>query len=122
MKHLCITLLLGLLVATGCGPQAKWEALLSSSTFDNHEKVPLSLKIMEGNNPVTGLQIKAVLGMKKMDHGTVEVTLDDNGEGVYSTMVKLPMGGTWVADLIMEKDGEMKEQSLEFNVESANVR
>ena len=45
--------------------------------------MPLVLEVKDHGKPVAGLVVKAVLEMKEMDHGQIEVLLHDNGDGIY---------------------------------------
>ena len=84
--------------------------------FKEGEAQEIVLSATEGEEGVTGMNITGKLEMAKMDHGVIEATFSDNGDGTYRAEADLPMGGEWMMDMEAEKDGETYEEVITFQV------
>lgn len=101
----------------GCS-SANWDAKVDiPQKIKVGDAVPVKIIVRENGQPVSGLAIKAVLEMKRMDHGSEQVILKEQEKGEYVGMAKLSMGGDWVADVEMSKDGTKKEFTYDFKTE-----
>lgn len=115
-KFFQMLLLLVLLVLTACASNPAYEtSLVVPDQVAADQEVPLTLTVKENHQPVTGLTIAAHLEMKKMDHGSIDVTFTEKGNGEYVAPVKIPMGGEWVA--VTQINGS--EQEIDFTVKGA---
>lgn len=85
--------------------------------FQKDKKSDFEIKVTEKKQAVEGLSIQAEFAMTNMDHGTYEVSLDDKGQGIYSSEVELPMSGTWEIVFTIERDGKVIEKVVEYDVE-----
>lgn len=121
MKNRVLFVMLGLIL-TGCSSSEHWQAILQDKVpFKEGSKVPLVLKVKDHGKPAAGLAVKAVLEMKGMDHGQIEVLLHDNGNGVYRENVQLPMDGDWIADINITNGKQKMEKALSFKAERTNT-
>lgn len=106
------------LVLTGCSSTGTWQAAIKEKVnFSEGKKIPLVLEIKDHGKPIAGLAVKAILEMKTMDHGQIEVVLHDNGNGIYKENVQLPMDGDWIADVNITNGKQKMESALSFKVE-----
>jgi nitrogen fixation protein FixH len=118
MKNCWFLLAIIWLILTGCSSSGPWQAALKEKvSFQEGEKVPLVLEIKNHGNPVAGLAVKAILEMKNMDHGQIEVVLHDDGNGIYKQNVQLPMDGDWVADVNITNGKQKMERAISFKAE-----
>lgn len=98
MKKILLLMVVVLLAVTGCSSKSQYVTTLQTpKSMKMGQEIPLTLQVQQNQQPATGLTISAQLEMKKMDHGTVEVTFREQGNGEYVAQAKLPMGGDWVA-------------------------
>ncbi|HJV44475.1 MAG TPA: FixH family protein [Bacillota bacterium] len=112
-----IAVVITILSIVGCS-SVNWEAQVDiPSRVKIGDSTPIKVSVKENGQPVSGLEIKTMLEMKRMDHGNEQVTLKEQEKGVYTGMVKLPMEGEWVANVEMNKEGKKKEISYEFKTE-----
>ena len=63
-----------------------------------------------------GLDVSAELAMGSMDHGTVNVDLQEVSDGIYSGSAKFSMAGKWEAAFTLEKDGAKQDKVVDLNV------
>jgi nitrogen fixation protein FixH len=107
------------LILSGCSSSEQWQAAIKEKevNFKEGEKIPLVLEIKDRGKPVAGLVVKAILEMKTMDHGQIEVVLHDNGDGIYKENVQLPMDGDWIADVNITNGKKKMESALSFKAE-----
>lgn len=116
MKKLFIPLLIVLLTVTGCGSTALSFTLEQAPEFQKGELSEFIIKVTEGDKGATGLSIIALLEMEKMDHGVIEVQLEDIGDGLYKGSAELSMGGDWLVELKTESGKKTVEEVLTFEV------
>lgn len=108
-----LPLLLLVLLLPACASEADWEARLEPATpLVAMQDTELIMSIFAQGQPVTGLSIHAQLEMKRMDHGVVEVTFQEKGNGQYTATARLPMGGEWEAIATIFDGKHSKEQSF----------
>jgi len=100
------------ILLAGCGSTPSWNVELSSNeAYQPDQPTVFDLVVTEGGNGVTGLQATAILEMKNMDHGTIELNFEDKGDGHYSASGLLPMSGEWEA-LVNITDGKNELEVL----------
>ncbi len=117
-KHLLLIMMACILALVGCASKPAYEtALQVPDKFKVGEEIPLTLTVKQNNQPVTGLVVTAHLEMKKMDHGTVDVTFAEKENGEYRANAKLPMGGEWVAFIQLKTGKNSVEQEIGFTTE-----
>ncbi len=107
---LTVAALLVLLLG-GCGAGGDWQGTIEPLTPYTDQGVPFKLHIQEGGQGLSGLEIKAELEMKHMDHGSVPVSFADLGDGTYEAIGQLPMGGDWIA-VVKATDGKRKKELI----------
>jgi nitrogen fixation protein FixH len=121
MKNSLILMGIVGLILTGCSSSGHWQtAIKEKVNFKEGEKIPLVLEIKDHGKPVAGLVVKAILEMKTMDHGQIEVVLHDHGNGIYKENVQLPMDGDWIADVNITNGKQKMESALSFKAERTN--
>lgn len=120
MKKL-LTFLMGLFVLSGCGGSNYNVNLVDTPVFMPDSASKVSFKIMEGAKPSAGLNVKASFEMEKMDHGSINVKLKEQGEGVYGGEVMLPMEGDWQALLTIANGKDTKEKLVTFTAKKAEA-
>lgn len=116
MKKLCIPLLIALLIVTGCSSVALNFTMEQAPEFQKGELSEFIVKVMEGDKGATGLSITALFEMEKMDHGIIEVPLEDIGNGLYKGSVELAMAGDWLVEFRAESGNTIIEEILTFEV------
>lgn len=116
-KLIAIFIMSSLIVLGGCGSATKWQSTLTvQGEYKEGEALPILLEVKEKEQPATGLTIQASLEMKRMNHGTVEVTFTEKGSGVYESTATLPMHGDWTANLKLSDGKVIEEISIDFTV------
>jgi hypothetical protein len=116
MKKVIALLFAAMIFLVGCGAS---EAEVKMETVPNYvdgETSPIELSVTENGGAAEGLEIIATLEMARMDHGIIEVVFVDNGNGIYSGEVELPMGGEWIMDTQIDSDGSVQEEVITFDV------
>jgi len=116
MKKLQILLFTFLLLLVGCGSGNMDVAVEKAPDYKDGEPSEMTLLISHGDDPVSGLTVVATLEMAKMDHGVIEVHFDDQGDGLYSGEVELPMGGEWIATVELDNGKKTAEEIITFDV------
>lgn len=117
MKRLIGMLIMIGIILAGCGSSALDVSLEETPKYKDGVEYPISLSVQDGDGKVTDLEIVATLEMARMDHGVIEVVFTDQGDGIYTGEVALPMAGEWIADLELSQDGDITEEVLTFDVE-----
>lgn len=116
-KMLFFILMILSIVFAGCSSKPAYQATIQvPEKFTAGQEIPISLQVKLDNQPATGLTVSAVLEMKKMNHGTVDVTFVEKGNGEYVANAKLPMGGEWIAVTQLKKDNNTVEQEIGFTI------
>ena len=113
MKKVFFFMLLFIFMA-GCGGTDTQYTVENSPSYKDGEPSEIILSAEENGEAVTGLDMTGELEMEKMDHGLVEVSFTDIGDGTYSGDVELPMGGEWLMELLV--DGEETGEIIRFQV------
>lgn len=116
-----LTFLMGLFVLSGCGGSNYTVELADTPVFIPDAASKVSFKIAEDEKPSTGLEVKASFEMEKMDHGSIAVSLKEQGEGIYGGEVMLPMEGDWQALLTISNGSDTKEELVTFTVKKAET-
>lgn len=114
-KLLGIFLVVGLFI-TGCGGSGFDVTIEETPKYKEDIAYPIVLSVQDGEEAVTGLDMTASLEMARMDHGTIEVTFSDRGDGTYEGEVVLPMAGEWIANIVLTQDGKTYDDTLTFDV------
>lgn len=111
-KNLVIALLLfsiGFLLV-GCGSSPSWMVNLTpTGTYQPDQPIEFQLTVTQEEKGISGLQATAMLEMKNMDHGSIDLVFEDQGEGHYTASGILPMSGEWEA-FIQVSDGKNKKE------------
>ncbi|MGC5328796.1 FixH family protein [Brevibacillus sp. SYSU BS000544] len=121
-KLMTIFILCSLIVLGGCGSTAKWQANLTlQGDYKEGEPLPIRLEVKANEQPVTGLTIQGSLEMKRMNHGTVDATFTEKGNGVYECTAEIPMHGDWTANLKLSDGKVVEEHSIDFTVNAGKT-
>jgi len=106
------------LILAGCSSGANYDVSVETAPkYKGEASYPFVIEVAEKGEPVEGLNITSILEMAKMDHGTIEVSFQDKGNGKYESSITLPMSGEWIANIEVEKDGKTSEKVITFDVE-----
>jgi hypothetical protein len=107
-------------VLTACGTGDNWEVKFNEPLYVTKGKEStVEIKVTEDNKPLTDLNVKAQFEMTSMSHGTVNLKLDDKGDGIYQGKAVFPMAGGYTATFTMKKEGYTIEKVLEVEAEKA---
>lgn len=114
--------LIGILMVflTACGAKDLNIEVEKDLYFVKDKASTFAIRVTEEENPVEALKIEATFAMLNMDHGTIEAAFTEEGDGVYSTEVELPMAGKWEIVYTIEQDGSSTEEVMEYDVKEAN--
>lgn len=104
------------LFLVGCGASEAEVEVETVPTYVDGETSTIELYVTENGETAEGLEITSTLEMARMDHGMIEVLFEDNGNGIYSGEVELPMGGEWIMDTQIYLDGTVQEEVITFDV------
>jgi hypothetical protein len=116
-KAMRLTALLLLTVLAGCSGDPEYSIKVTKPIYHQPDKeMPFEVKVTEKEEAAEGLTVSAEFSMTNMDHGTTEVELTEEEDGVYSGTVQLPMTGKYEIFFILEKDGEKTEQAINYEV------
>ncbi|WP_226679174.1 FixH family protein [Mesobacillus jeotgali] len=121
MKKLFVSLflLLAILLA-GCSAEPDWKLEITKEpVFANGKESNFDIKVTEDGTTVKDLHIAAEFAMASMDHGTIDVVLEERSDGVYSGNAEFSMPGEWEAAFTIEKDGSIQEKVVNLNVKKA---
>ncbi|WP_017756240.1 FixH family protein [Calidifontibacillus oryziterrae] len=127
MKKVFVSLfVIGLFIISGCNTLEKWQVeIVEIPNAATNKESPVSFKISKEGKPATDLSVNATFEMEKMDHGTIEVDLSEQANGIYSGEVSLPMDGEWQAFLDISDGNNRSEEIISFTVngnkEEANL-
>ena len=112
-----------ILFIVGCGASNNLTVKLTTpKTFTPGKIFAMQFTVVDNKgNPIQGAEVSANLNMKKMDHGTTPVAVEEIGDGKYIGTANLAMNGDWVASIKMEHDGEMVEDEKQFTVEAKTL-
>lgn len=116
MKKVFAVMLITVLLAAGCGSSNMDFAVDTAPDFKEGQTSDFIIKVTDEGKGVTGLSVTATLEMEKMDHGTIEVAMEDIGNGQYKGSVKPAMPGEWIADIKVESGSKTIEKVLTFEV------
>jgi hypothetical protein len=116
-KAMRLTALLLLAVLAGCSGDPEYSIEVTKPIYHQPDKeMPFEIKVSENDEAVEGLTVLAEFSMTNMDHGTTEVDLSEEEDGIYSGTVQLPMTGKYEIFFILEKDGKKTEQAINYEV------
>jgi len=108
------------ILLSACSSKPSWEVEVTKEPTILKEKAStIEIEITEEAEPVKGLDVTADFAMVEMDHGTVEVTLEEIADGKYAGTVDFPMAGKWETVFLLEKDNQELEKVIEIEVEEA---
>ena len=119
MKKISVFIIsLLIILNSGCGASNNLNVKLSApKTFTPGQPYAMQIKITDKKgNPIKGAKVSANLNMKNMDHGTLLVIAEEIGDGKYIGTADLPMNGDWVANIIVEHNGDKFEEEKQFSV------
>jgi hypothetical protein len=115
MMRLAALLLLAFLA--GCSADPEYKIEVTKPLYHQPEKeMAFEISVTEKDEAASNLDVSAEFSMTNMDHGTTEVELTEEEDGIYSGTVKLPMAGKYEIFFTLEKDGEKAEQVLNYEV------
>ena len=102
---------------TGCSKPAGTDVTMTKQpVFMKGAPTPFELQLKNGADAATGYAVKASFSMARMDHGQLEVTLNEASPGTYAGEVPLPMGGEWDVAVKAEGRGKTFEKTLTVKV------
>lgn len=116
-KALTFILIVGMLLMSACGGGKMAVSITDVPTYKAGETSPITLSIQDGSEAVTDATVIGSLEMARMDHGTIEIAFENNGDGSYAGEVELPMGGEWIMDVSIVVDGKKSTSTLTFDVD-----
>jgi hypothetical protein len=113
--RLAALLVLGILA--GCNADPEYKIEVTKPIYHQPDKeMPFEIKVSEKEEAASGLTVLAEFSMTNMDHGTTEVKLTEEEDGIYSGAVKLPMTGKYEIFFTLEKDEKKAEKVLNYEV------
>lgn len=116
-KAMRLTALLLLTVLAGCSGDPEYSIKVTKPIYHQPDKeMPFEVRVSEKDEAAEGLTVSAEFSMTNMDHGTTEVELTEEEDGIYSGTVQLPMTGKYEIFFILEKDGKKTEQTINYEV------
>jgi hypothetical protein len=116
-KAMRLTALLLLTVLAGCSGDPEYSIKVTKPIYHQPDKeMPFEVKVSEKDEAAEGLTVSAEFSMTNMDHGTTEVDLTEEEDGIYTGTVQLPMTGKYEIFFILEKDGKKTEQAINYEV------
>ena len=116
-KAMRLTALLLLAVLAGCSGDPEYSIKVTKPIYHQPDKeMPFEVKVSEKDEAAEGLTVSAEFSMTNMDHGTTEVDLTEEEDGIYSGTVQLPMTGKYEIFFILETDGKKTEQAINYEV------
>ncbi|MEH6991615.1 FixH family protein [Neobacillus drentensis] len=119
-KLMRLTVLLLLAALAGCSANPEYNIEVTKPIYQLADKeMPFEIKVSEKDEAVTGLNVSAEFSMTNMDHGTTEVELTEEEDGIYSGKVELPMTGKYEIFFILEKDGKKAEKVINYEVKQS---
>lgn len=121
MKKLLASLfILMVMQLASCSQEAEWNVdVAKEPAFTEGKESEFEIKVTEDGKAVSGLDVSAELAMGSMDHGTVNVDLQEVSDGIYSGSAKFSMAGKWEAAFTLEKDGAKQDKVIDLNVKKA---
>ncbi|HJV44882.1 MAG TPA: FixH family protein [Bacillota bacterium] len=115
----CTLFLFFILLLQGCGTEKLEVDIKTPKTFQPGEAMNIQLKVSkQDGSPVVGANVHAVMSMKGMDHGKVNMDTQDIGEGKYMGQAKLSMDGQWIAEIQIDQNGNQYTETKEFSFEA----
>ncbi|MBS8265475.1 hypothetical protein DYI25_13695 [Mesobacillus boroniphilus] len=121
MRKLFVSLFI--LLATqlaGCSQEPDWNVKVTNEpVFANGKESDFEIEVTENGNAVKDLNIVAEFAMSSMDHGTIDVELEELSDGIYSGSAEFSMAGEWEAVFTLENDGSKQEEVVKLNVKKA---
>lgn len=116
-KVIRLTALLLLAILAGCSADPEYSIEVTKPIYHQPDKeIPFEVKVSEKDEAAAGLTVSAEFSMTNMDHGTTEVDLTEEEDGIYSGNVQLPMTGKYEIFFTLEKDGKKTEQVINYEV------
>ena len=117
-KVFAIGIFLMLVLLTGCGSETEWTVEITKPLkYVNGQQSSFEIKITDEKKPVTGVSATASIEMIKMDHGVLNVRLEETKKGHYSGQAMPTMSGKYSVFLKLKKDGRTYERILDMEIE-----
>jgi hypothetical protein len=119
-KAMRLTALLLLAILAGCSADPEYNIEVTKPIYQLADKeMPFEIKVTEKDEAATGLNVSAEFSMTYMDHGTTEVELTEEEDGIYSGKVELPMTGKYEIFFVLEKDEKKAERVINYEVKQS---
>jgi hypothetical protein len=119
-KAMRLTALLLLAILAGCSADPEYNIEVTKPIYQLADKeMPFEIKVTEKDEAATGLNVSAEFSMTNMDHGTTEVELTEEEDGIYSGKVELPMTGKYEIFFVLEKDEKKAERVINYEVKQS---
>ena len=119
-KAMRLTALLLLAILAGCSADPEYNIEVTKPIYQLADKeMPFEIKVTEKDEAATGLNVSAEFSMTNMDHGTTEVELTEEEDGIYSGKVELPMTGKYEIFFVLEKDEKKAEKVINYVVKQS---
>jgi hypothetical protein len=119
-KAMRLTALLLLAILAGCSADPEYNIEVTKPIYQLADKeMPFEIKVTEKDEAATGLNVSAEFSMTNMDHGTTEVELTEEEDGIYSGKVELPMTGKYEIFFVLEKDEKKAEKVINYEVKQS---
>ncbi|WP_258000258.1 FixH family protein [Bacillus sp. Marseille-P3661] len=116
MMKKILMMLIGIIILTGCsaGSGNINVQIVEEPTYAQGQTSKVSFAITNGEEAVEGVNVSVLFEMAKMDHGSIEINLEEEGKGIYSADVELPMAGEWQAIVTVSGEGIDAEKVIDF--------
>ncbi|RSK26604.1 hypothetical protein EJF36_06890 [Bacillus sp. HMF5848] len=117
-----ITVFIIIFLLTGCNNTSSWDvSIVEAPSYNQGEPSHVVFQLSEDGKPLTGLDVVASFEMTKMDHGYIDIPLQENESGLYEGNITLPMAGEWEVLLQISNNKQVVEKIVTFNVENNEV-
>lgn len=113
-------ILLGLIVLlAGCGGTGEnWEVEFTKPLqYKKGQETQVEVKITDDGKPVTDVSARALFEMSAMDHGSINLRLEEVGDGLYTAKAEFTMAGSYTVTFTLKKEGYTIEKIMEVEVE-----
>ncbi|MDP4107364.1 MAG: SCO family protein [Bacillota bacterium] len=102
----------------GCSSEQLQIKLYAPKTFTPGQPFAMQFKVLDSKgNPVKAAKVTAELNMKGMDHGSVQISTQEIGNGLYVGQANLQMNGDWIATVKVDRNGKSFQEDKSFTID-----
>lgn len=110
---------LSLFLLAACGTQTDWKVEITKPLqFVKGKDTPFEIKITDQGKPVTGVSATAEIAMVNMNHGNLNIRLEEGEKGLYSGTAIPTMAGEYEVILTLKQDGRTFEKVLKMEIKT----